>query len=278
MNPAQQMAEAVARQPAAESEALVRTWAERREVERRRETHELADRLGRALAVELNDQQVEGGGWRHQAAPVCFVSLTLEHPSGMSLSLVHEGSHLKGAAGRRLTVRGGYPSEYIGWRAGPVTIGIDTSPFYQARHIVRRLLPEYQQTFTVAQDVQQRVLRETDARRVLNRRMRTVLPALHAASWDQPHDADAREQSYWSTAQYRPDGSTAPRARCSGSVRLADHAQSAEVLKLTDVPKDLLLQILALVNGQPVLEGRVMPRELGRHRPELPPVPQVIRL
>ncbi|MGW0673566.1 hypothetical protein [Streptomyces sp. NPDC002746] len=277
MNPAQQMAEAVAPQPAPESEALVRTWAERREVERRG-THELADRLGQALAVELNDRRVEGGGWRHQIAPMCFVSLTLEHPSGMSLSLVHEGSHRKGAAGRRLTVRGGYPSEYIGWRAEAVTIGIDTSPAYQARHIVRRLLPEYQQTFTVARNVQQRVLRETDARRVLNRRMRTVLPALHAASWDQPHDADARKQSYWSTEQLRPDGSTAPHARCTGSVRLADHAESAEVLKLTGVPKDLLLQILALVNGQPVLEGRVMPRELGRFRPELPPASQVIRL
>ncbi|MFJ4741034.1 hypothetical protein [Streptomyces sp. NPDC088775] len=68
------------------------------------------------------------------------------------------------------------------------------------------------------------------------------------------------------------------RAPATGSVRLADHAESAEVLKLTGVPKDLLLQILALVNGQPVFEGRVMPRELGRYRAELPPTPQVIRL
>ncbi|MFI5748920.1 hypothetical protein ACIBBE_24000 [Streptomyces sp. NPDC051644] len=277
MNVAEQAAEAVEPQPAPEPDRLVQAWAERREVERR-ETHELADRLGRALAVELNDQRVEGGSWRHQVAPMCFVSLTLEHPSGMSLSLVHEGSHRKGAAGRRLTVRGGYPSEYIGWRTEPVTIGIDTSPLYQARHIIRRLLPDYQQTYAVAQDVRRRVQQETHDRRALNRGMRAVLPALQAASWDQPHDAEARKQSYWSTEQYRPDGSTAPRARCTGSVRLADHAESAEVLKLTDVPKDLLLQILALVNGQPVLEGRVMPRELGRHRPELPPAPQVIRL
>ncbi|MFE0062935.1 hypothetical protein [Streptomyces sp. NPDC059003] len=132
------------RQQAKASEAAPsETWlarTARREVERR-EAHELADRIRRTLAVELNDRQVEGGGWRHRVTPVDFVSVTLEHSSGMSLSLIHERSYRKGAARRRLTVRGGYPSEYYEWRAEPVTVGIDTSPDSKARHIIESLLP-----------------------------------------------------------------------------------------------------------------------------------------
>lgn len=68
-------------------------------------------------------------------------------------------------------------------------------------------------------------------------------------------------------------------AHCSGSVRLAaGDASSAEVLKLTNVPADLLLEILALVNAQPVLEGRVMPRMISHHRPELPTASVVIHV
>ncbi|WP_331449489.1 hypothetical protein [Streptomyces prasinus] len=50
--------------------------------------------------------------------------------------------------------------------------------------------------------------------------MREVLPALRAFASEQPHDVDARKPSHWTASQQRPDGSTAPRARCSGSVRL----------------------------------------------------------
>ncbi len=273
---------ALAEQQQAEAPETVPDWtpqarAERLEV-KRRETHELADRIGRALAAELNDRRVEGGGWRHRVAPVYFVSVALEHPSGMSLSLVHEGGYRKGAAGRRLTVRGGYPTEYCGWRAEPVTVGIDTSAASKARHIVRCLLPDYQQTFGTARAMQQRVQQETRNRRALNRRMREVLPALRAFAYEQPHDIDARKQSNWITVQQRPDGSTAPRARCSGSVRLTDDASAADVLKLTNVPAGLLLEILALVNAQPVLEGRVLPREIAPHRPELPAAPRVVHV
>jgi hypothetical protein len=245
------------------------------EVEQRKRC-ELADQIGRTLATELNERQVEGGGWHHQVAPVHFVSVLLEHPSGMSLSLTHEGSYRKGAAGRRLTVRGGYPSEYCGWRAEPVTVGIDTSAASKARQIIRRLLPDYQRTFGDARAMQQRVRMEVRSRQQLNRRMREVLPALRAAAYEQPHAAGAHKQSHWTTGQHRSDGSTARRARCSGSVRLTDDASSAEVLKLTNVPTDLLLEILALVNVQPVLEGRVLPRRIPPHRPELPVVPRVI--
>ncbi|MGW1815512.1 hypothetical protein ACWCQM_18370 [Streptomyces sp. NPDC002125] len=251
--------------------------AERLDAERR-ERQELAHRIGRTLAAEFNDRQVEGGGWRHQVAPVNFVSVLLTHPSGMSLSLTHEGSYRKDAAGRRLTVRDGYPSEYCGWRAEPVTVGIDTSSESKARQIIRRLLPDYLSTFGAARAMQQRVQEETRSRQRLNRRMQDVLPALRAAPYEQPHAVDARKQSHWSAAQHRPDGASAPRAHCSGSVRLADDASSAEVLKLTNVPADLLLEILALVNAQSVLEGRVMPRMISPQRPELPAAPTVIHV
>ncbi|MFC9955109.1 hypothetical protein ACFVIN_32630 [Streptomyces prasinus] len=148
-------------EPQDQTPVMARSWTPQARAERfeaaQRERHELADRIGRTLAAELNDRQVEGGGWHHQVAPVNFVSVLLEHPSGMSLSLVHEGSHRKGAADRRLTVRGGYPSEYCGWRAEPMTVGIDTSATSKARQIIRRLLPSYQRTFVAARTMQQRV-------------------------------------------------------------------------------------------------------------------------
>ncbi|MFE0062934.1 hypothetical protein [Streptomyces sp. NPDC059003] len=106
--------------------------------------------------------------------------------------------------------------------------------------------------------------------------MREVLPALRAAPYEQPHAVDARKQSFWSPTQHRPDGSTAPQAHCSGSVRLTEDASAAEVLKLTGVPADLLLKILDLVNAQTALEGRVMPRKIEPKRPELPAASQVI--
>lgn len=272
MSASAEQQQAASPEPAPSGAPLTRT--ERLEVERR-ECHALADRIGRTLAAELNDRRVEGGGWHHRVLPVYFVSVTLEHPSGISLSLQHEGSYRKGAAGRRLTVRGGYPSEYCGWRAEPVTVGIDTSPASKARQIIKRLLPAYQQTFGTALARQREAQEDTRSRQALNRRMREVLPALRAAPYEQPHAVDARKQSHWSTTQHRPDGSTAPRARCSGSVRLTEDASAADVLKLTGVPADLLLKILALVNAQTVLEGRVMPRELEPRRTELPPAPQV---
>ncbi|MFF3730921.1 hypothetical protein ACFYXM_11510 [Streptomyces sp. NPDC002476] len=53
--------------------------AERFEAERR-ERQELAHRIGRTLAAEFNDRQVEGGGWHHQVAFVNFVSVLLHAP------------------------------------------------------------------------------------------------------------------------------------------------------------------------------------------------------
>ncbi|MER0477010.1 hypothetical protein ABR737_01325 [Streptomyces sp. Edi2] len=239
----------------------IRRRRELEDEERRRQ----ADRIGHHLADALNEAGVEGGGWTHQANPACYLSLDLFHSRGLQLGLRHERSHRKGNAGRMLTVSGVYPRGYCGPTASPVNVGINTSADHMARRIAQYLLPDYLKTLEVALAQQRKAREDEHARRVLNRRMEHTLPALHAAS----HESESAARTYSSWWAHTPLTPDSPRARASGRVRLSSDGSRAEELKLSDVPADVLLQILALLNPNPPVEGRIMPRSVAPARREL---------
>jgi hypothetical protein len=225
----------------------------------RRELQAHAGRIGRAVCDVLNENGVEGGGWRHRVNEVYFVSLALFHPRGLHLSLTHENSHRKADAGRRLTVRGVYPSEYGGRTADRITVGMDTSAAHMASRITRLLLPTYLKYLDVALADQRKAESDKRARRAMNHRMRQALPALHAASWESEYTAASRTQSFWTNGSYN---NAFPPALASGSVRLSTNASDAEI-RIAGVPAELVLRILALLDPNPPLEGTVMPRAVA---------------
>ncbi|MFJ3366416.1 hypothetical protein [Streptomyces anthocyanicus] len=235
---------------------------------REAELHRQFDALGSALAAALNTAAVEGGGWTHEAGHASYGTVELRHPRGLGFSLVHEGRYRKGAAGRRLSVRGIYPRDTNVRRAEPVTVSMDREPAAMVRDIVRRWLPAYLATIDQALEMARVAERERAARRAMNRRMEQVLPGLHnphVSAYEAPH----RDVSWWSGAKW--SRKEAP-ARASGKVRLSSDARTAN-LELTGVPAELVLDILALIDAREPLEGTVSPREVAPARKELPAAP-----
>ncbi|MER7688751.1 hypothetical protein [Streptomyces sp. NPDC097610] len=232
------------------------------------ELHRQFDALGSALAAALDAAAVEGGSWGHEAGHASYGTVELRHPRGLGFTLVHEGSYRKGAAGRRLSVRGIYPRDSNVRRAEPITVSMDRDPTAMVRDIVRRWLPAYLATIDQALEMARTAECERVARRAMNRRMEQVLPGLHnphVSDYEAPH----RDISWWSGAEWSPK--EAP-ARASGKVRLSGDARTAN-LELTGVPADLVLDILALIDGRQPLEGIVSPRAVAPAREELPASP-----
>ncbi|MCX5278050.1 hypothetical protein OG756_41500 (plasmid) [Streptomyces sp. NBC_01310] len=233
--------------------------------EERRALHRRFDALGTGLAAALNADRIQGGGWTHEAGQACYGSVTLHHPHGLGFDLSHQGSYRKGAAGRRLTVRGIYPADSNVRHAEAITVSMDREPTAMARDIVRRWMPGYLAVIGQALDNARQADRERAARRALNRRMEQALPGLHAAHVNE-HEAPHRHTSYWSGGRYSRQGEA---AHASGSVTLTNDAQHAN-MKLTDVPADLVLRILALLDARQALEGTISPRQVAPARRELP--------
>lgn len=231
----------------------------------RRALHRRFDELGTRLAAALNADRIQGGGWTHEAGQACYGSVTLHHPDGLGFNLSHHGSYRKGAAGRRLTVSGIYPADSNVRHAEAVTVSMDREPTAMARDIVRRWMPGYLAVIGQALENARQADRERAARRALNRRMEQALPGLHAAHVNE-HEAPHRHTSYWSGGRYSREGAA---AHASGSVTLTNDAQHAN-MKLTDVPADLALQILALLDARQALEGTISPRQVSPARCELP--------
>jgi hypothetical protein len=228
------------------------------------ELHRQFDALGTALAAALNAATVEGGGWTHEAGHACYGTVALRHPRGLGFTLVHEGRYRKGAAGRRLSVRGIYPQDSNVRKPDPITVSMDRDPTAMARDIVRRWLPDYLATIDQALEMARTAERQRAARRAMNRRMEQVLPGLrnpHVSDYEAPH----RETSWWSGAEWA--SKEAP-ARASGEVRLSSDARTAN-LKLTGVPAELVLDILALLDAREPLEGTVSPRAVAPAHKEL---------
>ncbi|WP_432159146.1 hypothetical protein [Streptomyces sp. bgisy153] len=233
------------------------------------ELHRQFDALGSALAAAFNADAVEGGGWTHEAGHACYGTVELRHPRGLGINLVHEGGYRKGAAGRRLSVRGIYPRDSDVRSAEPITVSMDRDPTAMARDIVRRWMPAYLATIDKALEMARQAERDRAARRAMNRRMEQILPGLrnpHVSAYEAPH----RHDSWWSGGEYSPK--EAP-ARASGKVTLSGDGSKARRIELTDVPADLVLDILALIDARQPLEGTVTPREVAPARKELPAPP-----
>ena len=230
------------------------------------------DALGRSLAAAFNADGVEGGGWTHEAGHAGFGSVTLRHPRGLRLWVWHLHGNRKGAAGRRLTVEGAYPHGYDGPTPQSITVSMDREPVPMARDIVRRLLPNYLATIDHALEQARVAQRERQARIVMNRRLEQTLPALALHQDASAHQAPDRKSSYWYGGRFCLSPSA---ARASGTVRLNDDASHMDV-NLTDVPADVALQILALLDSRTVLEGTLVPRALAPAQRELPVPAKVI--
>ncbi|MFE4832968.1 hypothetical protein [Streptomyces sp. NPDC056672] len=232
------------------------------------ELHRQFDAFGSALAAALNTAAVEGGNWTHEAGHANYGTVELRHPRGLGFTLVHEGGYRKGAAGRRLSVRGIYPQDSNVRHAEPITVSIDRDPTAMVRDIVRRWLPAYLATIGQALEMARTAERQRAARRAMNRRMEQILPGLHnshVSDYEAPH----RDTSWWSGAEWSPR--EAP-VWASGKVRLSSDARTAN-LELTSVPADLVLDILALIDARQPLEGTVSPREVAPARKEFPAPP-----
>ncbi|GLF98274.1 hypothetical protein [Streptomyces yaizuensis] len=230
--------------------------------------HAQADQIGRTVCEVLNTDRIEGGGWNHHVDEVSYLSLALFHPRGLHLSLRHHNTGRTGDAGRRLTVTGVYPSGYGGHTAAPITVGIGTSPAHMASRIARHLIPAYLEHLDTALAEQRKAEQDELARRLMNHRMKLALPALHPAVWEPEHTAPFRKQSFWNTGADRREF---PPAVARGTVRLSTDASEAEI-KLTGVPAELVLRILALLDPNPPVQGRIVPRAVAPERRVLPSV------
>ena len=237
----------------------------------RADIHRQFDTLGKALAAALNTAAVEGGSWTHEAGHASYGTVELRHPRGLGFSLVQEGSHRKGAAGRRLSVRGIYPRDSGGRHADRITVSMDRDPAAMAQDIVRRWMPDYLATIGQALEMVRTAEREREARRDMNRRMGQILPGLfnpHVSDYEAPH----RRISWFNAGEY--SAKRAP-ARASGKVTLSGDARDARI-ELTGVPANLVLDILALLDAREALEGIVGPRAVAPARAELPAPPPLV--
>ncbi|MFG3429658.1 hypothetical protein [Streptomyces californicus] len=135
------------------------------------EVQALADRVGSLLGAALNGRGTEGGGWIHQVdAEAHYLSFSLVHPRGLVLSLRHHNTHLKGSAGRRLTVECVYPRGYSG-AAETTTVGLDSSISSMVSRIVSHLLPDYVRNLEVARAERRAAQEHRRARQLMNREM-----------------------------------------------------------------------------------------------------------
>ncbi|MEV6421830.1 hypothetical protein [Streptomyces sp. NPDC051662] len=222
-----------------------------------------AGRIGRALCEVLNSGAIEGGGWSHRVdKETYYLSLSLFHPRGLELSLRHQNTHLKGDAGRRLTVAGVYPSGYGGLTADKITVGVGTRASHMASRIVTHLLPDYLKYLDVALAEERQAQQDRRARRLMNHHMKLALPALHPAGWETEQSESSRNRSFWYASSC---DNAYPPAYAGGEVRLSTDASEAEI-KLNRVPAALALRILGLLNPNPAVEGIVMPRGIAPKR------------
>ncbi|MEV7177864.1 hypothetical protein [Kitasatospora sp. NPDC093679] len=226
--------------------------------------HERFDALGRAVAAALNaEPSEEGPGWRHEAAVNAYGSVMLSHPAGWRVQIGHHRT--TGHARSRLTITGCTPSGWPGNSNHEITVADTRPPAAIAREIQRRLLPDYRPTMRQAlADIEQEQ-RYAQRRAATMDQLQEALPALH------PYDWDPARGSFYAT-----DRECRPLAHASGTV-MVRHSGERVDLKLTDVPAELAAWILARLNAAPpVLTGRVMPREVGQARAELPAPSQVV--
>lgn len=171
----------------------------------------------------------------------------------------------------RLTVEGIFPSAYYGDRPQAITVGLHRPPGPMAKDIIRRVLPGYLAKIGAALDAAREAERDRQGRIATNRRLARVLPNISIGPTP-VHEATDRKVSYWSGGvdSLSPCPAIAP-----GQVKLSNDGQVMEI-KLTDVPAELGLQILSLLDPRRVVEGRIAPRVAGREPVELPPATQVI--
>ncbi|MFJ1662252.1 hypothetical protein [Streptomyces anthocyanicus] len=226
------------------------------------EVQALADQLGSALCAALNSRTTEGGDWIHHVdTEAHYLSFSLVHPRRLALSLRHHNTHLKGSAGRRLTVECVYPPGYSG-TAETTTVGLDSSTSSMASRIVTLLLPGYLKNLEVALAERRTAQENRRARQRMNREMKQALPALHPAGWETERTESSRTRSFWYASSLED---TYPPAHAGGEIRLSTDASEAEI-ELNRVPAPIALQILRLLNPNPATEGTVMPRGLPPSR------------
>ncbi|MFB6881259.1 hypothetical protein ACFCY8_10535 [Streptomyces noursei] len=239
--------------------------------EQMQRVHDHYDALGRALAEVLNQRDLHGGGWTHEAGWNIYGAVSVFHPDGLGFSLCRWNTHRKGDAGRRLTINGIYPGSWGGARASAITVGKDRRVPEIASEIVRRLLPDYLPTLCKAQ-AQMRISEEHRRARVaMNRHLEAVVPGLSSAGAPRHPEPD-RTRSYWYGGKYSPE--SGPAVLASGSVALSLDATHV-TLKLSDVPAELALTVLSLLSPNPVLEG-VVHRALPAQPKALPAVSRTI--
>ncbi|WP_329020749.1 hypothetical protein [Streptomyces sp. NBC_01601] len=171
----------------------------------------------------------------------------------------------------RLTVEGIFPSEYYGDRPQPITVGLHRPPAPMAKDIIRRVLREYLAKIGVALEAAREAERDRRGRDAMNRRLARVLPNISIGATPL-HEAPARKTSHWSGGldSLSPCPAIAP-----GEVSLS-HDGRAMTIKLSDVPAELGLKILSLLDPRDALEGTIAPRAVGREQPELAPVRRIV--
>ncbi|MFK0143253.1 hypothetical protein [Streptomyces murinus] len=232
---------------------------------KRRAVRAQFEQLGKDLAAALDEELVEGGGWTHEVTGLHAGGLVLHHRGrGLGLHVWRDKSYLKGAAGRRLKVEGRYSTEYIGWRADPITVSMDRPASAIARDIVRRFLPDYLATVDASNEAARRAESERQARRRFNRRLAETVPGLRGLGGGDPARELDRTWSSWSSPVY-DEKST---ALAGGHVTVASDGSSARIV-LDDVPQELALRVLALIHPRQILEGTIAPRPVAPARRKL---------
>ncbi|MFJ1742629.1 hypothetical protein ACIOG4_28635 [Streptomyces microflavus] len=199
------------------------------------------DALGRGVAATLNSRDVEGGGWTHSMTPARWGNVRVQHSDGMHFEFRHHASHRKGAAGRRLEVKTGYPHEYSGWRAEPITVSMDRAPHAIATDVLRRLMPSYRETLKTGLEEARRSEAERRARIEANRLIEQIAPGIHGIGGLDPRSAPDRDTSYWPGRAHAPEGLDA--MPVGGRVILCPDASEVE-LRLRKVPTALALELL----------------------------------
>ncbi|MFG3429634.1 hypothetical protein [Streptomyces californicus] len=215
------------------------------------------DHLGRGVAAALNSRGVEGGGWTHSMTPARWGNVRVQHRDGMHFEFRHEGSHRKGAAGRRLEVKTGYPHRYSGWRAEPITVSMDRDPHAIAVDVLRRLMPSYRETLQNGLAEARRSEAERRARMEVNRLIEKAVPGVHGIGGLDPRSAPDRDTSYWPGSAHVPEGQDA--LPVAGRVILSPDASEVE-LRLRKVPPALALELLEYLRRRGVVAGQ-------EHRP-----------
>ncbi|MFI1189241.1 hypothetical protein [Streptomyces californicus] len=215
------------------------------------------DALGRGVAAALNARDIEGGGWTHSITAARWGNVTVQHRDGMHFEFRHHGSYRKGKAGRRLEVRAGYPHEYSGWRAEPISVSMDRDPHAIAVDVLRRLMPSYRATLQSGLAEARRSEAERRARTEVNRLIEQIVPGAHGIGGLDPRSAPDRDTSYWPGSAHVPEGQDA--LPVGGRVILSPDASEVE-LRLRKVPSALALELLEHLRQRGVVAGQ-------EHRP-----------